>query len=511
MLGNISRAAFVAHLSRHDRADLAAYEHAEHVTQDGVAAVRRQQQAEHAEHHHSPFSLHTLTHAGGAAAHAVVHSPEAIKNAVVGAYHHPREAGKAVLDALSVDTDDLSEAYSDARHGRIKHFVSQRLKYIAGEMMVNPGMPPMPEGFITSASDTRKVFDDEMRGDFAAARHDTLKAQVHEVVNALSWLPGGKLGKVPKLLEAMSKLGKLERLTAKANKFRRAGKALINEAKGRKVADGMAHVEGPHGLGPDGEPRPELPPGRGHDTDGAHEPEHPHEDKPARDGEPAHGKRPHGEEPHGEEPQGEEPHGEEPHGKQPKGKQPHGKTPHGGSHAHDEPAPGPETTDAPSPTRARGGKPGRRSPHAPEDPARATRIREALHKATDFLVRFANLRPAAEVRREAAKKAEAEVRKAHVPGTRPYREVNAEAKAAGRIAGEKAVSEERDQQADLVEKLSDIAEVADVGLPTDEMTVLPILIRTGRYVFPYLPAIASLARKDPRAALRQFFEGLWHT
>lgn len=224
---------------------------------------------------------------------------------------------------------------------------------------------------------------------------------------------------------------------------------------------------------------------------GAHEPEHPHEGKPGRDAEHAHGERPHGEEPHG--------------------KRPHGEESRAGSHAHDEPAHGPETTDAPSPTRARDRGPTRRPSHAPEDPARVLRTRKALHEATDFLERLAHLQPAREVGREARNKAIAKVRAAHVPGTRPYREVEIEAREAGRVAWEKAVTEERDRQADLVEELLDIAEVAELHIPTDQMTVIPVLIRTGRYVVPYLRTLASSARSDPRAALRQFFDGLRHS
>jgi hypothetical protein len=259
-----------------------------------------------------------------------------------------------------------------------------------------------------------------------------------------------------------------------------------------KLADGAAHAEGAHGAGPHGEARAKSPHGSDRGTGGAPEPEHPREGKPAREVEHADGERPHGERPHGE-----RPHGEQPHGKRP--------------HAHDEPAHGPETANAPSPTRAGDRGTGRRPSRAPEDPGRVTRIREALHKATDFLERLANLRPARDVGREARDKAIAEVRAAHVPGIRPYREVEAEARAAGRVAWEKAVTEERDRQADLVEKLLDLAEVAELHLPTDEATVIPVLIRTGRYVIPYVRTLAGLARRDPRAALRQFFEGLRHS
>jgi uncharacterized protein DUF4157 len=494
MFGNLSRAAFVAHLSRHDRADLAAYEHAEHIVHDGVAAVRRQQQAEHAEHHHSSFSLHTLTHAGGAAIHAVVHSPGTIKDAAVGAYHHPLEAGKAVLQALSVDTDDIGEAFSDLRHGRIKHFLTQRLKAMAGQMILHPGLP-MPEGFITNAREDRQVFDDVVHGDVKAARHDALKAQAHELVNAISWLPGAKLGKAPKLLEALGKLGKLSRL-GKLGKAGKAGEAVVDETvvtEGGRA--GGVVTEGAHGAGPHGEARAKSPRGGHHGTDDAHPPEHAHVGKPARDAEHAHGEEPHGERPHGEEPHGE---------------RPHGKDPHGGSQAHDEPAPGPETTDAPPPARAHDRGTDRRPSHAPDDPARVPRIREALHKATDFLERLANLPPASKVGQEAYDKADAAVRAAHVPGTRPYSEVNAAAHAAGRAARAEAVTELRDRQGDLVEKLVEIADVAEVGLPTNQATVLPVLIRTGRYVLPFVKNLAWIARRDPRAALRQLFSNLLH-
>src|SRR2546430_8037747 len=38
-----------------------------------------------------------------------------------------------------------------------------------------------------------------------------------------------------------------------------------------------------------------------------------------------------------------------------------------------------------------------------------------------------------------------------------------------------------------------------------QATVLPVLIRTGRYVLPFVKNLAWIARRDPRAALRQLF------
>ena len=165
-LGAAARVDFVAHLSRRDRADLAAYEHAEHVAHDGVDAVKRERADEdrRRDHHHSLFSVHTVASAGrsvhdaaedlgGMAIHAIAHAPETIKKAAIGAYHYPLEAGKIILDAVGFDSDDIAGSLDDIRHGRIKHLVLQRLKTHVGYLIRHPeslAMPvPMAEWVVT--------------------------------------------------------------------------------------------------------------------------------------------------------------------------------------------------------------------------------------------------------------------------------------------------------------------------------------------------------------------------
>ena len=515
-LGGVARAEFVAHLSKRDRADLAAYEHSEHVVHDGVDAVKHHQAAERQaaearqHQHHGLFSLHTLASAGGSAlhaggsalhagedlggkgVHAVVHAPDTIKKAAVGAYHHPLEAGKVLLDAAGVDTADIAESFDDLKHGRIKHFVVQRLKTAAGEMLVHP-FSPMPPGIISNGKEDRQVFDDVVHGDMAAAGRDSLKAQVHEGIKALMWLPPARAGKAFEMLGALSKLSKLGKLEDAATAETR-------------IADGAAHLR-PHGEAPHGEA--------------------PHGEAPH--GEAPHGEAPHGEAPHGEAPHGEAPHGEAPHGEAPHGEAPHGEAPHGEAPSADHPhaTKGPGATTRPHGTAPHDEAGGPRGSDEPETSSRSharphartignepgglpatPRVRETLARVGHVLRDGLGLKTTDQASREAAEKARKKILDARVPGGSRQEKtaIRRAARNAAKAAKREAPGELRERQALVVENTVDLAEKLGLKLPPASKELIGAAIRNWDMTAPYLRGLVSKLTEKPRAALRQIVQ-----
>jgi hypothetical protein len=522
-LGGVARDQFVSHLSRRDRADLAAYEHSEHLVHDGVAAVRHHQDAERraadAKHHHSPFSLHTITSAGGSAlhagedlggkaVHAVVHAPGTIKDAATGAYHHPLEAGRALLDAVGVDTDDLASSIHDIKHGHIKHLVNERLKTAAGQLMISHGAPVV---IPAKGKEARQVFDDYARGDTQAAHRDELKAQIHTAIEAVLLLPPAKAGKALEALGALSKLSKLGKLS-------KVEKAADAETR---AADGVAHVH-PHGDAAHGD----AAHGDAAHGDAAHGDAN-HGD--ANHGDANHGDANHDDANHGDADHGDADHGEAPHDEAPhearhphKAKHPHeaphAEAPHAEPHARETPQP-----HEPPPREAGGGSPGSDHPRGGDAHGKAPsrtignepgglpatqKVRAALDRAGKILRDGLGLKSADQAGRDAEQKAKKKILDARVKGgsRKEKSAIRRAARDAGKAAKRQATGQLRERQALVVEKVLDLAENLGVKLPPATKDLVSAAIKNWDVTAPYVRARVDELTRKPRTVLREIFE-----